>query len=103
MYRGGGSIGLIGAARSGLLVGTDPNDDSGSRRVLAHVKGNLAAPVPSLAFVLEALLAWSIGEWLGYATARRPRSLTVAPEQPESHLSAKTSAKPSGKQTGPPG
>lgn len=26
------------------------------------------------------VLAWSVGEWLGYITARRPRSLAVAPE-----------------------
>ncbi len=33
LYRGGGSIGIIGAARSGLLVAPEPDDDA--RRVLA--------------------------------------------------------------------
>jgi hypothetical protein len=51
LYRGGGSIGIIGAARAGLLVGADP--DSPERRILASTKSNLC-PVPtSLAFLLE--------------------------------------------------
>lgn len=52
LYRGGGSIGIIGAARSGLLVGADP-DDPAHRRVLAVTKSNLAAPAPSLVYSLE--------------------------------------------------
>lgn len=54
LYRGGGSIGIIGAARSALLVARDPADPTGARRVLAPVKGNLASPPPSLAYHLEA-------------------------------------------------
>ena len=42
MYRGGGSIGLIAAARSALLVGFDPYDPDA--RVLASTKANLCAP-----------------------------------------------------------
>jgi RecA-family ATPase len=53
IYRGGGSIGIIGAARAGLLVGTDPDDESGARRVLATTKHNLGREVPSLAFHIE--------------------------------------------------
>src|SRR5262249_8682079 len=52
LYRGGGSIGIIGAARSALLVGEDPDDPD--VRILARSKGNLSAPVPSLAYRLEA-------------------------------------------------
>ena len=33
LYRGGGSIGIVGAARAGLLVAPDPDDPE--RRVLA--------------------------------------------------------------------
>jgi hypothetical protein len=53
LYRGGGSIGIMGAARSGLVVGPDPDDPTEQRRVLAVVKGNLAAPAPALAYTLE--------------------------------------------------
>jgi putative DNA primase/helicase len=50
LYRGGGSIGIVGAARAGLLVATDPDDDG--RRILASTKSNLGPPPPSLAYRL---------------------------------------------------
>lgn len=50
IYRGGGSIGLTGAARSVLMVATDPNDPE--TRVLAGVKMNLSAMPESLTFKL---------------------------------------------------
>jgi hypothetical protein len=50
LYRGGGSIGIGGAARAVLLAAFDPTD--ATRRVLASVKNNLAATPPSLAFAL---------------------------------------------------
>jgi len=52
LYRGGGSIGIVGAARSGLLVGVDPDDEH--RRILAVSKSNLAVKAPSLAYRLVA-------------------------------------------------
>jgi hypothetical protein len=51
LYRGGGSIGIIGAARCGLLLAQDPEHPQ--RRILAATKGNLGHPPPSLAFHLE--------------------------------------------------
>jgi len=48
IYRGGGSIGIIGAARAGLMVAIDPNDDQD--RVLAGTKMNLATMPPSLIY-----------------------------------------------------
>ncbi len=51
LYRGGGSIGIVGAARSGLLIAKHPEDDG--RRVMASVKSNLAPPAPSLVFTLS--------------------------------------------------
>jgi hypothetical protein len=55
LYRGGGSIGIIGAARSGLLVGRDPGQgEDGEGRVLASTKCNLAAKLESLSFHLVA-------------------------------------------------
>jgi hypothetical protein len=53
IYRGGGSIGIVGAARAGFVVGSDPEDDT--QRIFAQVKGNLAPPVPSLRFSIESV------------------------------------------------
>src|SRR5215213_7317013 len=50
LYRGGGSIGIIGAARSGLVVGPHPTDEE--LRVLASQKHNLSTPPESLAYRL---------------------------------------------------
>lgn len=54
LYRGGGSIGIAGAARSVLLVASDPGDESRKGRVLVRVKGNLSEPPKALLFHLEA-------------------------------------------------
>ena len=51
LYRGGGSIGIIGAARSGMVVG--PHPDSDELRVLAGQKNNLSLPPRSLAYRIE--------------------------------------------------
>jgi AAA domain len=48
LYRSGGSIGIIGAARSGLVVGADPYDPE--RRILASNKHNLSRVARSLVF-----------------------------------------------------
>jgi hypothetical protein len=48
IYRGGGSIGIIGAARSGLMVAKDPDDDS--RCILSVAKSNLAKLPASLSY-----------------------------------------------------
>jgi hypothetical protein len=50
LYRGGGSIGIIAAARVGFLVAADPQD--GDLRVFACLKNNIAKSPPSLAFRL---------------------------------------------------
>jgi hypothetical protein len=51
LYRGGGSIGIIGAARSGMVVG--PHPDSEELRVLAGQKNNLSLPPRSLAYEIR--------------------------------------------------
>ena len=72
MYRGGGSIGLIGAARSGLFVGPDPSDPS--CHVLAVTKSNLASTPPSWRYRIvgkgsgpDEETAWEASsiDWLG--------------------------------------
>ncbi len=50
LYRGGGSIGILGACRTALIVGKDPADDTA--RVLAMNKTNLGLPPRSLRYRL---------------------------------------------------
>jgi len=50
MLRGGGSIGIIGAARAGFVIGTDPQNPT--VRVLACTKMNLGPKPVSLSFKL---------------------------------------------------
>ena len=65
MYRGGGSIGITGAARCVLLVEKHPLE--AELRVLARVKGNLSAAPPSLAYQLESASGMHVArlEWEG--------------------------------------
>lgn len=51
MYRGGGSIGIIGLARVGLLIAKDPGDEN--KRILAGIKSNLAPLPESLSYTVE--------------------------------------------------
>lgn len=51
--RGGGSVGISGAARSVLVVATDPQDPAGERRIVASAKSNLGAPPSALAFYMD--------------------------------------------------
>jgi hypothetical protein len=53
LYRGGGSIGIIGAARSGLLVARDPDDETGQSRILASTKSNLGPTTTSLCYSIQ--------------------------------------------------
>lgn len=65
IQRGGGSIGIVAAARSALIVGKDPDDPA--RRVLASVKSNWGPEPPSLGYrlVCEGNDAPGKIEWLG--------------------------------------
>src|SRR4051794_18186718 len=51
LYRGGGSIGIIGAARSALAVAPHPNDDD--VHVLVAQKGNLSRKAETLSYTIE--------------------------------------------------
>lgn len=65
LYRGGGSIGIIGAVRSGLLAAKDPDDAEGKRRVLATTKANLASEEGSLAYSIVEVGGIAKVEWAG--------------------------------------
>ena len=89
LYRGGGSIGIIGAARMAFVVGKDPQDEN--RRVLASTKNNLAMPPQSLMFGLEEAESGSVRvNWLGSSEVSA-KDLLAAPQDNE-HADARTEA-----------
>lgn len=55
MYRGGGSIGIIGSARFGFAVARDPADETGATRVLAPIKVNVGKEPLSIRYTLESV------------------------------------------------
>jgi RecA-family ATPase len=68
LYRGGGSIGIVGAARVGMVVATDPDDVD--LRVLAPLKNNLSAAPPSLSYRLVPDELYNVArvQWVGEST-----------------------------------
>lgn len=80
MYRGVGSIGLAGQARSLLLVGVDGDDPSGDRRVLASIGCNVAKSPTSQAYRLIEDPGRSCArvDWLG-PTDHTPCQLVAGP------------------------
>lgn len=69
LYRGGGSIGIVAAARSGLIVLSDP--DEPGVRILTPTKANLSEPAGALRYAVRGVdTAWGPQpriEWLGAA------------------------------------
>jgi RecA-family ATPase len=89
LYRGGGSIGIIGAARMAFVVGKDPQDEN--RRVLASTKNNLAVPPASLMFALEEAERGSVRvNWLGQSEVSA-KDLLATPQDQE-HADARSEA-----------
>jgi hypothetical protein len=81
IYRGGGSIGIVGACRSGWLVARDPDDPL--RCVLAQVKNNLAPPQASLAYTVAAAdTATATITWLGPCAWTADQLLAAAASAP---------------------
>jgi hypothetical protein len=80
LYRGGGSIGIIGAARMAFVVGKDPQDEN--RRVLASTKINIAMQPVSLMFGLEEAESGSVRiNWLGQSEVSDKDILTTPQDQ----------------------
>ncbi|MFO0578181.1 MAG: AAA family ATPase [Polyangia bacterium] len=79
LYRGGGSIGIIGAARTGLVMAPDP--DEPTRRVLAVSKSNLALRAPSLRFGFQSVGTVARIEWLGECEHDADRLLGPPPSE----------------------
>jgi hypothetical protein len=64
LYRGAGSIGIIAAARIGLLVAHDPDDEQ--KRVFATIKNNLSKLASNLSYqVVENERGVPYIQWLG--------------------------------------
>lgn len=65
IYRGGGSIGIVGAVRAAFLMAKDP--ENGGQRLFAPVKFNLGPMPRTLAYRLEdnPLLGCAHVRWLG--------------------------------------
>jgi hypothetical protein len=79
VYRGGGSIGFIGASRSAWLVAPSPQDHE--IRVLAQIKNNLGPPQPSLAFRLKSTRGGRPSlRWLGTSPLGANQLLMNAPK-----------------------
>jgi len=90
LYRGGGSIGIIGAARSGLVVG--PHPDSDDLRELAGQKNNLSLPPRSLGYSIETAHNGSAKiTYQGFSEATAVQLLRVPEDEEEK--SALTEAK----------
>lgn len=73
IHRGAGSIDFAAAARSILLVGEDPENDT--RRVIAHVKSSLAPAGHSLGFELRD----GAFTWLGHSNVTADQLLAPRP------------------------
>jgi hypothetical protein len=61
LHRGGGSIGIVGAARSGLLLAPKPDDEH--LRVLVPTKSNLSEAAPAIGFRLVTTGAAARLQW----------------------------------------
>jgi DNA polymerase I-like protein with 3'-5' exonuclease and polymerase domains len=86
LYRGGGSIGIIGAARVGLLVGPHPDDEE--LRVLAAQKSNLGPPPESLKYRIETAENDSARVKYEGTVEMKPQDLLKGPQDEEERSAA---------------
>jgi hypothetical protein len=77
LLRGAGSMGIIGAARSGMMIAEDPDD--ANRRILAMTKNNLRKRADNLVYaILENQHKQPYIEWLGSSSHSTAELLSVA-------------------------
>ena len=67
LYRGGGSIGIIGAIRTALFLGRHPRETD--RRILAMTKSNIGPTAPALACRVKEQAGQPRLQWLGECDA----------------------------------
>ncbi|MEX0653794.1 MAG: AAA family ATPase, partial [Phycisphaeraceae bacterium] len=79
LYRGAGSIGLVGAARSCLLLARHPAEPD--RRVVAPVKMNLIRPPQATTFQLVDIEEGAVLEWTGPTELTADQLLATHGEQ----------------------
>lgn len=80
LYRGGGSIGLLAACRSGFVFARDPLD--ATRCVIAQTKNNLASLQPSWSYRVEVRDGVPSVAWLGECDQRADDLLAAAGRKP---------------------
>jgi len=77
LYRGGGSIGIIGAARIALLAGRDPHDDT--RCVLLPLKSNLGPSPDGITYQIASATNGASRIVWGGSTGLRPDEILAQP------------------------
>lgn len=84
LYAGGGSIGIVGAVRSGMMVALDPDDDeTGETRVLAQTKSNLSRCPASISYRIVEIDGAPAVAW-GGESAHDARTLLAAQGEDDS-------------------
>jgi archaellum biogenesis ATPase FlaH len=89
IYRGGGSIGIAGAARAVHLVAPDPDDPD--RRILAPVKVNIAKKSPAIIYRLvdDPVHGCARVQWEGTSSYNADDLVNIeAPEDREDRVTA---------------
>ena len=90
LMRGGGSIGIIGAARFGLLAAKDPDDPA--RRLIATTKSNLAIEAETLAYRLESVEGTDVARVVWDGTSSLRADELVRPQEDEEQRSERDHA-----------